>query len=78
MRLAWLLGLACAASFAADGTDIPVFEAKKNLSHASVRIPALLRTTKGTLIAVAEGRHKGADEAGNDLVVSISRDEGAS
>ena len=78
MRVAWLLGLACAASFAADGTDIPVFEAKKNLSHASVRIPALLRTTKGTLIAVAEGRDKGADQAGNDLVVSISRDEGAS
>ncbi|NBV47771.1 MAG: exo-alpha-sialidase, partial [Verrucomicrobia bacterium] len=68
--------LSCPLS-AADGADIVVFEAKKNLSHASVRIPALLRTKKGTLIAAAEGRDKGADQAGNDLVISVSTDEGA-
>ena len=78
MRSLLLLCLGLSSLFAADGADVIVFEAKKNLSHASVRIPALLRTKKGTLIAVAEGRDKGADQAGNDLVVSISKDEGAS
>jgi sialidase-1 len=78
MRSLLLLSLGLSSLFAADGADVIVFEAKKNLSHASVRIPALLRTKKGTLIAVAEGRDKGADQAGNDLVVSISKDEGAS
>jgi sialidase-1 len=55
---------------------VAVFEAKKNLPHASVRIPALLRTTKGTLIAVAEARDKATDQAGNDLVVATSKDQG--
>jgi sialidase-1 len=77
MRSLLLLGLACLSSFAADGTDVVVFEAKKNLSHPSVRIPALLRTQKGTLLAVAEGRDRATDQAGNDLVISSSKDEGA-
>ncbi len=77
MRLAPLLSLLCVHSFAADGTDIVVFEAKQNLSHPSVRIPSLLRTHKGTLLAVAEGRDKPTDQAGNDLVVSVSKDDGA-
>ena len=76
MRLALLLSLLCVHSFAADGTDVIVFEAKQNLSHPSVRIPSLLRTQKGTLLAVAEGRDKPADQAGNDLVISFSKDEG--
>lgn len=54
-----------------------VFEAKKNIPHASVRIPSLLRTKKGTLIAVAEGRDKATDQAGNDLLISTSKDDGA-
>ncbi len=77
MRLASFLCLLCLHSFAADGTDIIVFEAKQNLSHPSVRIPSLLRTQKGTLLAVAEGRDKPTDQAGNDLVISFSKDEGA-
>lgn len=76
MRSLLLLCLFVSASYAADGGDVTVFEAKKNLTHASVRIPALLRTKKGTLIAVAEGRDKSADQAGNDLVVSVSKDDG--
>lgn len=55
---------------------VAVFEAKKNLPHASVRIPALLRTRKGTLIAAAEARDKATDQAGNDLVVATSKDDG--
>jgi len=77
MRSLLLLCLFVSASFAADGGDVTVFEAKKNLTHASVRIPALLRTKKGTLIAVAEGRDKSGDQAGNDLVVTVSKDDGA-
>jgi len=77
MRSLLLLCLFASSTWAADGTDINVFEAKKNVTHSSVRIPALLRTKKGTLIAVAEGREKSADQAGNDLVVSTSKDEGA-
>ncbi|MBM3867725.1 MAG: exo-alpha-sialidase [Verrucomicrobia bacterium] len=76
-----LAALACAASAHAQPTlvgDAPVavFEAKKNLPHASVRIPALLRTKKGTLIAAAEARDKATDQAGNDLVVATSKDDG--
>ena len=76
MRLTLLLSLLCVQSFAADGTDIVVFEAKQNLSHPSVRIPSLLRTQMGTLLAVAEGRDRATDQAGNDLVISLSKDEG--
>ena len=76
MRLTLLLSLLCVQSFAADGTDVIVFEAKRNLSHPSVRIPSLLRTQMGTLLAVAEGRDRATDQAGNDLVISLSKDEG--
>lgn len=61
----------------AEAPAIAVFEAKKNVPYASVRIPALLRTTKGVLIAAAEARDKAADQAGNDLIVSLSKDGGA-
>lgn len=76
-----LAALACATPTFAQPTlvgDAPVavFEAEKNLPHASVRIPALLRTKKGTLIAVAEARDKATDQAGNDLVVATSKDDG--
>ena len=77
MRHLLLLCLLATAVHAADGADVTVFEAKKNTSYSSVRIPALLRTKKGTLIAVAEGRDKSADQAGNDLIVSTSKDDGA-
>lgn len=77
MRCLPLICLFFSSAWAADGPDVIVFEAKQNLSHPSVRIPALLRTKKGTLIAVAEGREKNSDQAGNDLVISVSKDEGA-
>lgn len=76
MRITLLLCLFCLRAFAADGPDVVVFEAGRNLTHPSVRIPSLLRTKKGTLIAVAEGRDRKTDQAGNDLVVSVSKDEG--
>ncbi len=71
------LGLT-AAPKPAEAPAVAVFEAKKNLPHASVRIPALLMTAKGTLIAVAEARDKATDQAGNDLAFAISKDQGKS
>jgi sialidase-1 len=65
-----------AAPKPAETPAVAVFEAKKNIPHASVRIPALVMTTKGTLIAVAEGRDKATDQAGNDLLVAVSKDHG--
>ena len=65
-----------AAPKLAETPAVAVFEAKKNLPHASVRIPALLMTAKGTLLAVAEARDKATDQAGNDLVVAVSRNQG--
>ena len=65
-----------AAPKLSETPTVAVFEAKKNIPHASVRIPALLMTTKGTLIAVAEGRDKATDQAGNDLLVATSKDHG--
>lgn len=65
-----------AAPKASETPAVAVFEAKKNIPHASVRIPALLMTSKGTLIAIAEGRDKATDQAGNDLLLARSKDQG--
>jgi sialidase-1 len=44
--------------------------------YASVRIPAVVVTAKGTLLAFAEGRAKHADQAQNDIVLRRSSDGG--
>ena len=40
------------------------------------RIPSLLTTQKGTVLAVAEGRNAHSDHAANDLVLKRSKDHG--
>lgn len=70
-----------AAPKPADSAPVAVFEAKKvdspkGVPYGSIRIPGLLMTAKGTLIAVAEGRDKSTDQAGNDLVCATSKDQG--
>jgi sialidase-1 len=72
-----------AAPKTAENAAVTVFEAKqvhspKGVPYGSIRIPALLMTAKGTLIAVAEGRDKSTDQAGNDLVFALSKDQGKS
>jgi len=47
--------------------------------YHTFRIPAVIATQNGTLLAFAEGRRAGASDAGDiDLVVKRSRDEGLS
>lgn len=78
MRLLSLLSLSllAQAAWAAPSEPVTVFRAKETSAHPSIRIPALLATAKGTLIAVAEGRDSAADQASNDLIVRISTDSG--
>jgi sialidase-1 len=61
---------------ATDGKDVVVFEGKKNMTMSAVRIPALIRTKQGTLLAIAEGRNSGRDQSSNTIVGSASQDEG--
>ena len=75
LLLLLLPGLATAAPQLSETPAVAVFEAKKNITYPSVRIPALLMTTKGTLIAVAEARDKATDQAGNDLLERLAADE---
>ena len=76
-RLLPLLALTLAACVGAGPSEpITVFKAKETSKHPSIRIPALLHTAKGTLIAVAEGRDAATDQASNDLIVRLSTNGG--
>ncbi|MBM3990631.1 MAG: exo-alpha-sialidase [Planctomycetes bacterium] len=71
--------LLLAAATPLDEPDyVTVFKAPGSTGQPSIRIPALLCTTKGTLLAFAEGRNGHADQASNDLVLSRSTDGGKS
>jgi sialidase-1 len=74
--LAFLL-LACAGSLpAAEPEQKPVFVAGQEDYH-TYRIPSLLVTKKGTLLAFCEGRKKGRSDAGDiDLLLKRSFDGG--
>ncbi len=57
---------------------IDVFVSGEGGYH-TYRIPAIIATTQGTLLAFCEGRKSGRGDAGNiDLLVSRSTDQGAS
>jgi len=67
----------CAASMDAASV-VDVFESGKEGYH-TFRIPALLLTPKGTLLAFAEGRKNGRGDSGAiDLVIKRSADGGKS
>lgn len=63
-------------ALAQEPAFVTVFKAPDSTGQPSIRIPALLCTTKGTLLAFAEGRDKATDQASNDLVLSRSTDLG--
>ncbi len=61
---------------AAADDAIPVFTSGKDGYH-TYRIPSIIATKKGTLLAFAEGRKDGGGDAGNiDLVLKRSHDGG--
>jgi sialidase-1 len=65
-----------AAAPAAEPEQAPVFVSGRDGYH-TYRIPALLVTKKGTLLAFCEGRKKGGGDAGNiDLLLRRSFDGG--
>ncbi|MBL9174696.1 MAG: exo-alpha-sialidase [Verrucomicrobiales bacterium] len=69
-------GLSLAAD--ADGQapeSTPVFTAGDG-GYRSIRIPSIVTTGQGTLLAFAEGRGAPQDQAGNDLLLRRSRDGG--
>jgi sialidase-1 len=54
---------------------LAVFSASTEGFH-TYRIPSLLKTSKGALIALAEGRQSQSDAAGNQIVMRVSQDDG--
>jgi sialidase-1 len=50
---------------------------KDNMGYHNYRIPSFLVTSKGTYLAVVEGRSKSIDHAENDIVLKRSKDNGA-
>lgn len=63
------------AAFAAEPEFTDVFTSGKE-GYASIRIPAVLVTNKGTVLAFAEGRLRPTDQAENDIVFKRSTDGG--
>ena len=55
--------------------DRVVFAEGKD-GYPSIRIPALLTTQRGTLLALAEGRAAHADQAANQIILKRSSDGG--
>ncbi len=55
---------------------VEVFVAGVDNPYTSIRIPCIIKAGK-KLIAVAEGRYKDTDQGENDLIASISTDDGA-
>ncbi|MFE5916610.1 exo-alpha-sialidase [Streptomyces sp. NPDC056468] len=54
-----------------------IFKASQDPGYACFRIPAIVRTTQGTLLAFAEGRQRNCGDAGDiDIVLKRSTDGG--
>lgn len=66
------------AAAARAGSRRPMFEERplflSGLGYTVYRIPALLTTRRGTVLAFAEGRQTGGDHSQNDIVLRRSRD----
>lgn len=74
IRLAAVLRIASSV-FAAEPELTDVFVSGQE-GYASIRIPAVLVTKSGTVLAFAEGRMRPADQAENDIVAKRSTDGG--
>jgi sialidase-1 len=80
IALGFLLGLVCVQAQAVSDTALtqtPVFTAGQEGYH-TYRIPAIVCTNRGTLLAFCEGRKlSSADTGQNELVLKRSTDNGA-
>ncbi len=72
---AGLLGMACASAFAAEPEFHDVFTSKSE-GYTQIRIPAVLVTKAGSVLAFAEGRQKPSDQSENDIIMKRSSDGG--
>ena len=75
MRLTAALFLIATALTAAEPEFFDVFTSKSE-GYASIRIPAVLVTKDGSVLAFAEGRKVATDQAENDIVMKRSADGG--
>jgi sialidase-1 len=72
-----LVPVRAAAATGAHFEQQVLFKASQDPGYACFRIPAVVRTTRGTLLAFAEGRVDNCGDAGDiDLVVKRSTDGG--
>jgi sialidase-1 len=72
-----LLLAVCNASFAAEPQFSKVFISETE-GYKSIRIPSVVVTKKGTVLAFAEGRQRANDQAENDIILKRSSDGGKS
>jgi sialidase-1 len=63
------------ALIAAEPEFFDVFKSQKE-GYAQIRIPAVLVTKAGTVLAFAEGRQRPTDQAENDIIMKRSTDAG--
>ena len=76
MKLTLALTLVSAALFAAEPQFSDVFTAGKD-GYPSIRIPSVVVTKSGAVLAFAEARAKNADQAANKIILRRSNDGGA-
>jgi len=75
MKLAIILLIANTSALAAEPEFADVFTSGAE-GYASIRIPAVMVTKAGSVLAFAEGRQRAADQAENDIVMKRSTDGG--
>jgi hypothetical protein len=76
MTLARLIALIAVSAAAGEPEFSDVFRSGAE-GYVSIRIPAVLVTRAGTVLAFAEGRRRPVDQAENDIVMKRSTDGGA-
>lgn len=74
--LAYVAFLSVGLLNAAEPDHVDVFT-KGESGYGGIRIPALLVTQKGTLLAFAEGRRTLGDQSANDIILKRSADGGS-
>jgi sialidase-1 len=65
----------CGGAVAVEPEFSDVFIARTD-GYKSIRIPSVVVTKQGVVLAFAEGRAADSDQAGNDIILKPSRDEG--